>query len=160
MVDTASLAEDLTRLELWLRALLAAGSHTGMFVRSPELSGAGPSGAARGPGAAIKLTPQQYHSCQVLLPALEAAVRILRRLGRMSLGLETGSDEGLRHRFRLTRREVQVLRLLLLGRSNWDVARALGISEHTARHHTERILMKLNVHSRAQLVAAIGGRAW
>lgn len=125
MVDTASLADDLARLEMLLRALL---------------------------------TRRQYDSCQGLLAALDAAVGVLRRLSRPALLLETVSDEELRHRYHLTRREVEVLRLLLLGRSNSDVARALEISEHTAWHHTERVRLKLNVHSRAQLAAAIGGK--
>ncbi|HYW32834.1 MAG TPA: LuxR C-terminal-related transcriptional regulator, partial [Gemmatimonas sp.] len=35
--------------------------------------------------------------------------------------------------------------------SNARVALALGISENTARHHTERIIGKLGLRSRAQI---------
>jgi DNA-binding NarL/FixJ family response regulator len=48
----------------------------------------------------------------------------------------------------LTRREAQVARLLARGRSNQAIAQELNISAHTARHHTQRILSKLEVHSR------------
>jgi DNA-binding NarL/FixJ family response regulator len=49
----------------------------------------------------------------------------------------------------LTRREYEVARLLAEGRSNAAIARELQISAHTARHHTQRVLSKLKVHSRA-----------
>ena len=55
----------------------------------------------------------------------------------------------------LTTREVQVAMLLAEGRSNEDVAAALGVSSHTARHHTQHVLAKLGVHSRAQAGAKI-----
>lgn len=51
-------------------------------------------------------------------------------------------------RFGLTRAEAQVARLLADGRTNNEVAAALFISPHTARHHTEKVLAKLGVHSR------------
>jgi DNA-binding NarL/FixJ family response regulator len=49
----------------------------------------------------------------------------------------------------LTLREAEVAVLLAQGRSNSDIAEQLRISPHTARHHTQRILSKLGVHSRA-----------
>lgn len=57
----------------------------------------------------------------------------------------------LHRRYRLTRRELDVTRLLLTGKSNDEVALTLGISAHTARHHTERIFTKVDVRSRAAL---------
>jgi DNA-binding CsgD family transcriptional regulator len=57
--------------------------------------------------------------------------------------------------FGLTQREAQVARLLSQGRSNQAIARDLEISEHTARHHTQRILAKLEVHSRGEAGAKI-----
>ncbi len=58
----------------------------------------------------------------------------------------------------LTAREMQVAMLLAEGRSNEDVAAALRVSPHTARHHTQHVLAKLGVHSRAQAGAKI--RDW
>jgi DNA-binding NarL/FixJ family response regulator len=65
--------------------------------------------------------------------------------------------EDLGKRFGFTRREVEVARLLALGRSNQAIARELRISSHTARHHTQRILSKLEVHSRAEAGAKLRG---
>jgi DNA-binding CsgD family transcriptional regulator len=65
-------------------------------------------------------------------------------------------DKLMKH-FGLTRREAQVASLLSQGRSNQAIARELDISEHTARHHTQRILAKLEVHSRGEAGAKIRG---
>ena len=68
----------------------------------------------------------------------------------------TDTREGeLARRFGLTRREVQVAALLAQGRSNQAIARELKISAHTARHHTQRVLSKLQVHSRGEAGAKI-----
>lgn len=53
----------------------------------------------------------------------------------------------------LTERERDVLRLLVVGRSNPEIATALYISRATARTHVSRILAKLGVHSRTEAVA-------
>jgi DNA-binding NarL/FixJ family response regulator len=55
----------------------------------------------------------------------------------------------------LTARELEVAVLLEEGRSNSIIAKALQISTHTARHHTQRVLAKLGVHSRAEAGAKI-----
>ncbi len=55
----------------------------------------------------------------------------------------------LRERYRLTKRETDVARLLAAGKSNAEIAAALSISEHTARRHTEQVLSKPDVRSRA-----------
>jgi DNA-binding CsgD family transcriptional regulator len=61
----------------------------------------------------------------------------------------------LQQEYGMTRREIEVALLLADGCSNTVVARRLGISPHTARHHTQRVLGKLGVHSRAQAGARI-----
>lgn len=58
-------------------------------------------------------------------------------------------------RFRFTRQESCVALLLALRHSNREIAEALGISLHTARHHTESVLSKLGVHSRREVSAAL-----
>jgi DNA-binding NarL/FixJ family response regulator len=55
----------------------------------------------------------------------------------------------------LTPRETEVAALLAQGRSNTAIATALQISSHTARHHTQRVLTKLGVHSRAEAGAKL-----
>ena len=52
----------------------------------------------------------------------------------------------------LTPRELQVLQLLPSGLTNQQVARRLGISEHTAKFHVSAVLGKLGAQSRAEAV--------
>ena len=94
------------------------------------------------------LSREQYDACVFLLRALQAAVGVLK-------GSSLLTDGSLRQRYRLTGRESEVLRLLLLGQTNTGIAHTLRVSKHTARNHTERVLRKARVHSRAQLATAI-----
>jgi DNA-binding CsgD family transcriptional regulator len=55
-----------------------------------------------------------------------------------------------------TRRERQVAELLCVGLSDLNIARRLGISEHTVGSHLTRVFRKLGVHSRAEMVARLG----
>ena len=67
-------------------------------------------------------------------------------------GPESDVDPGqLQKAYRLTRRQCEVLEFLRRRRSNNEIARTLEISEHTARHHTETVLAKLGLHSRADV---------
>ncbi|MGP4056513.1 LuxR C-terminal-related transcriptional regulator [Mycobacterium sp. 4D054] len=53
----------------------------------------------------------------------------------------------------LTSREIQILRLLRLGRSNQDIADHLSIAVHTVKSHVHSLLTKLGVSSRAEAAA-------
>jgi DNA-binding CsgD family transcriptional regulator len=61
------------------------------------------------------------------------------------------TNDELRERFDLTTREIRVARQIADGLRNDAIASRLGISPHTARRHTERILEKLGIASRAQV---------
>jgi DNA-binding CsgD family transcriptional regulator len=50
----------------------------------------------------------------------------------------------------LTRRELDVLRLLVQGETNGAIARALVVSEGTVKFHVKNILRKLRVANRAE----------
>jgi len=54
--------------------------------------------------------------------------------------------------FGLTSRERQVITLIVAGYTNKDLARKLGMSEHTAKHHLTHIYDKLGVSNRLELV--------
>lgn len=53
----------------------------------------------------------------------------------------------------LTDREREVLRELVAGKSNPQIARELYISQNTVRTHVQNILSKLSVHSKLEAVA-------
>lgn len=53
---------------------------------------------------------------------------------------------------RLTDREEQVLACLREGLSNAQVAERLGVTSNTVRNHVQRVLFKLNVHSKLEAV--------
>lgn len=58
----------------------------------------------------------------------------------------------------LTPREREVASLIATGRATKEIAAALCISTHTARHHTERVFTKLGVQTRAAVAAIVGQR--
>ena len=53
----------------------------------------------------------------------------------------------------LTARELDVLRLVANGKSNKEIAVALGITPKTAMHHTSAIYRKLDVRGRTEAAA-------
>ena len=61
---------------------------------------------------------------------------------------------GREDRTELTSRELEVLRLMVRGLTNREIAKVLGNSENTVRNHTIRIFAKLYVSDRAEAVSA------
>jgi DNA-binding CsgD family transcriptional regulator len=64
------------------------------------------------------------------------------------------SRDFLMRRFGMTSREADVALRLARGARNAAIASELHISPHTARHHTENVLAKLNVHARGEVARA------
>lgn len=56
----------------------------------------------------------------------------------------------------LSPREKQVVDLLLLGKSNKQIALALGVSERTIEFHLKNIYIKMQVASRVELILKLG----
>src|SRR5215217_2715032 len=93
------------------------------------------------------------HNNRALVKQLRGSIDELRTLrSHLQQQPRTGPANGrdgsqqqdkLMKQFGLTRREAQVASLLSQGRPNQAIARELDISEHTARHHTQKILAKL-----------------
>jgi len=107
-----------------------------------------------------------------------AAAAALREAGRTAEGLgarteQRLADQGLRTlgvrtwrrgaagppgdgRSPLSRRELEVARMVADGRSNPDIARALFISRKTIERHVSNIMAKLGVRNRTELAALMG----
>jgi DNA-binding CsgD family transcriptional regulator len=71
------------------------------------------------------------------------------------VAFQVPAPDSIRTRYRLTVRELQVASLIMHRLSNAEIARMLGISPHTARHHTENVLAKFGVRSREALRRAV-----
>ncbi|MGB8494847.1 MAG: response regulator transcription factor [Candidatus Acidiferrum sp.] len=65
---------------------------------------------------------------------------------------DPSADPSKPHRSRLTPREREILQLLAEGKSNKEIATLLGISVNTAEAHRANIMLKLDLHTLAELV--------
>jgi len=66
--------------------------------------------------------------------------------------LKTKSQQEERAGARTTPRETQIIRLLAEGRSNKEIAVQLGIAVRTVETHRAKIMLKLGLHSLAELI--------
>jgi DNA-binding NarL/FixJ family response regulator len=81
----------------------------------------------------------------------ELVARVRRFVNRRMAGREVTSAEG--RSPQLTRREIEVLNLLVEGRRQKEIAAELVISQKTVATHIQNLLGKFGVHSRAELIA-------
>lgn len=73
----------------------------------------------------------------------------------LSRSLITRTDviQATRETATLTARELEVMRWLRAGKTNWEIAQILGTSAHTVKNQVRGLLVKLQVRNRAQAVA-------
>jgi ATP/maltotriose-dependent transcriptional regulator MalT len=102
---------------------------------------------------------EQLKSAIEVLAGLNAEVeiatanRILSSIRGRVAGEHSEGDSGETIRSPLSRREIEVLRLVAEGLSNQAIAARLFVSDHTVHRHLANILNKLNVCTRAAAVA-------
>jgi two-component system NarL family response regulator len=87
--------------------------------------------------------------------AREQIVTTIREVHAGTFKLPASVASRLEERLRrpeLTEREIEVLKLLVRGRSNKEIGVDLGISEATARFHLKAVFQKLEVLDRTQAV--------
>lgn len=111
---------------------------------------------------AIEAGAAGYVTKDIPMSELTAGIRAVHRgdtlvppdmLGRLFDGFfsqRREQGEALRLLSRLSKREQEVLGLLVDGAGNEEIGRALVISPQTARTHIQRVIRKLGVHSRLE----------
>ena len=91
---------------------------------------------------------RQAYLAQLLAPSLHAAW-VRTQLQRRS---ETGAGERSQGGNILTVRELDILKWIYLGKSNFEIGAILKISPLTVKNHVQKILRKLNVVNRTQAI--------
>ncbi len=95
---------------------------------------------AAGAGARLRVRAEGADEAEAVA-ALAAAIRS----GR-------GEQVPVERRPRVTPRQSQILQLMAAGLSQKQIARRLGLSGHTIRHHVTRLYANLGVHDSAHAV--------
>jgi DNA-binding NarL/FixJ family response regulator len=80
--------------------------------------------------------------------------------GRMDIPPRAGRAAPTPADLGLTGRQVEVLALLMQGKNNKLICRALGLAEPTVKSHVSAILRALNVESRTEAVLAVTRLGW
>jgi len=62
--------------------------------------------------------------------------------------------------FGLTERQMEVVALMMQGKSNKAISRILDVAEPTVKHHVTAILKALKVTNRTEAVIAVGALSW
>lgn len=87
----------------------------------------------------LKRCPRTREILQLAVPHFHA---VLQRLDNISKG-----------KSQLTPKEMEVLKWVAQGKSNWTISVIMGISERTVKFHISNILMKLDAVTRSHAVA-------
>ena len=91
--------------------------------------------------------PRQAYLAQLLAPSLHAAwVRTQLQRRTEGAGEKAGGGSV------LTVRELDILKWIYLGKSNYEIGAILKISPLTVKNHVQKILRKLNVVNRTQAI--------
>jgi len=90
--------------------------------------------------------PRQTYLAQLLTPALHASW-VRTQLQRTPTSADKASSQSV-----LTVRELDILKWIYLGKSNFEIGAILKISPLTVKNHVQKILRKLNVVNRTQAI--------
>ncbi len=93
------------------------------------------------------LNQRHAYLLKLLVPHLHAA------LMRVASNPRSNKRTSSHQQIRLSKREKEVLQWMSSGKSNWEIAQVIGLSESTVKNHVHHILCKLHAATRAQAVA-------
>ena len=92
------------------------------------------------------ISARQTYLAQLLTPALHASW-VRTQLQRTPTSADKASNQSV-----LTVRELDILKWIYLGKSNFEIGAILKISPLTVKNHVQKILRKLNVVNRTQAI--------
>ncbi len=92
-----------------------------------------------------KLGPRHAYLLRFLVPHLHVA--LIRSMDTMEKMNSASDAQEL-----LSDRQKEVLYWIYKGKTNWEIASIMGLSEYATKYHVSHILAKLNVANRAQAV--------
>ena len=96
-------------------------------------------------------------AAEILAAIRTRLARLAGRKGAPLVGGTAGIADAMHRDFNLSPRELDVLRGLVLGRSNSEIGNALGIAESTVKRHLLKVFLKLGVGSRTAAVVHCHG---
>lgn len=98
---------------------------------------------------AIWVVKHAYHLLSIRLHEVPSADKV----DKLEDHVEEQMDR-MRERFKLSERETEVLRLVVLGKTNHEIATALYLAEGTVKKHVHNIMVKSETKSREALTIA------
>jgi DNA-binding NarL/FixJ family response regulator len=77
------------------------------------------------------------------------------KIGSLEFGVIKLNMENLEKKYQITKREMEVIDLICLGKTNKEIADQLFISVDTVKDHNYKIFQKTGVRNRTQLVRLV-----
>jgi DNA-binding NarL/FixJ family response regulator len=93
------------------------------------------------------------HALRMLRPAVSVAARVFPGVSQATRTMHAPPSP-------LTAREAEIVGYLVRGLQNAEIASCIGTSKNTVRNQVQRIFRKLEVCTRAELVAVVLANGW
>lgn len=97
-------------------------------------------------------TDKELYILKQLVPHLQNKLMAETQAVESKVERSKGSSYYLMHAYHLSRREIEILRLLCDGKNNSEISSLLSISVNTVKKHITNLYGKMNVDSRTQLI--------
>jgi DNA-binding CsgD family transcriptional regulator len=95
----------------------------------------------------------ELHALRLLQPSVSVAARVFP-------GVSSAVRPKIANPSPLTVREAEIVEYLVRGLQNAEIASCVGTSKHTVRNQIQRVFRKLDVTTRAELVAVVLANGW
>ncbi len=106
-------------------------------------------------GADSVIAPSALENLRVMLPFVDAASRRVALLPGQIPDVPQQAAKEAPPDFGLSRRELEIMNWVKMGKTNVEIGMILDISTFTVKNHLQRIFRKINVTNRAQAVSQV-----